>query len=86
MVSAWLRKPLPKALAVIGGLTLAGDVTTPTDIIALVMVALNRGRHTIVLPQGVPLDLLKETFNPTFGEVRWVPGATDFDALHWAFS
>ncbi|NMP25083.1 hypothetical protein HIJ39_22540 [Sulfobacillus sp. DSM 109850] len=86
LVSAWLRKPLPKALAVIGGLTLAGDVTTPTDIIALVMAALNRGRHTIVLPQGVPLDLLKETFNPTFGEVRWVPVATAFDALRWAFT
>ncbi len=86
LVSVWLRKPLPKALAVLGGLTLAGDVTTPTDIIALVMAALNRGRHTIVLPEGVPLDLLKETFNPTFGEVQWVPVATAFDALRWAFS
>lgn len=86
LVSAWLRRPLPQALAVIGGLTLAGDVTTPTDIVALVMAALNRGRHTIVLPRGVPLDFLKETLNPTFGEVQWVPVATAFDALRWAFS
>lgn len=85
LVSAWLRQPLPKSLAVIGGLTLAGDVTAPTDMVALVMAALNRGRQTIVLPQGISLDLLQETFSPTFGDIRWVPVSNAFDALRWAF-
>lgn len=86
LMSSWLRKQLPPALAVIGGLTLAGDVTAPANIVALTMAALNHGRQTIMIPKGSPLELLDATFRSTFGDIRWVPVATAFEALRWAFA
>lgn len=85
VVSTWLRKPLASSLAVIGGLTLAGDVIAPAEIVALVMAALNRGRQTIVLPEGSPIELLEETFVGTFGKIHWVPVSNASQALRWAF-
>ncbi len=86
LVSAWLRKPLPPALAIIGGMTVAGDVVTPSDMVALTMAALNRGRQIIVLPEGSPIDLLRDTFSTTFDPTTWVAVPTAMRALRWAFS
>ncbi len=86
VVSAWLKKPLPPAAAIIGGLTLSGDVVAPPDIVALTMAALNRGRQIIVLPEGSPLQMLRDTFSDTFGEISWVTVRNAFAALHWAFA
>lgn len=86
LVSAWLNKPLPPALAAIGGLTLTGDVLIPSDLLALVMAAVNRGRQSILVPYGSPMDLLQDTFGHDFGRIEFVPVSSALDALSWAFS
>jgi predicted ATP-dependent serine protease len=85
VVSAWIAVPLKPAMAAIGGLTLAGDVTAPPDILALVMAVLNRGRRTIIVPQSSNLGLLKETFLAQFSDLRLVPVACVAETLKWAF-
>jgi ATP-dependent Lon protease len=84
VVSAWLKRPLPPATAFIGGLTVAGDVISPPNMVALAMAALNRGRQTIVVPEGSPVDLLRDTFSETFGDIAWVTVGSAFSALDWA--
>jgi ATP-dependent Lon protease len=86
VVSAWLNKPLPAGMAAIGGLTLTGDVLIPPDLLALVMAAVNRGRQSILVPYGSPMDLLQDTFGHNFGRIEFIPVASALDALQWAFS
>lgn len=85
VVSAWIAVPLKPAMAAIGGLTLAGDVTAPPDMLALVMAVLNRGRRTIIVPQSSNLELLKETFLAQFSDLRLVPVPSVAETLKWAF-
>ncbi len=86
VVSAWLNKPLPPAMAAIGGLTLGGDVLMPPNLLALVMAAVNRGRQSVLVPYGSPMDLLHDTFGHNFGHITFMPVASVTDALRWTFS
>lgn len=87
IVSAWLEKPLPPATAAIGGLTLAGDVTAPSNLLALVMATANRGRKRILIPQGSPQELLEKTFDAKhYPDVEFIPVSSAMEALTWAFS
>lgn len=86
IVSAWLKRPLPVASAAIGGITVGGDVTTPRELLPLVMAAANRGRKTILVPDGCPRDLLESTFDAAhYGLITFIPVAHAIDALTWAF-
>ncbi|PSR22536.1 MAG: hypothetical protein C7B45_06300 [Sulfobacillus acidophilus] len=85
LVSAWIDEPLPPAVAAIGGLTLTGDVTTPPEMLSLVMAVLNRGRRTIMVPAASPLPLLEDTFGPQFPAMRLIPVASVEDLLRGAF-
>ena len=86
VTSLWLQRPLPAGMAVLGGMTVTGDLTLPPDFLALVMAAANRGRNHILVPTGAPLPLLRETFSPTlYPGMQFVPVGHGWDALQYVF-
>ncbi len=87
LVSVWLKRPLPPALAAIGGITLTGDVLGSPAILPLVMAAINRGRTTVLVPRETSMALLEATFDSRhYGELTFIPVAHAVEALQWAFA
>ena len=86
VTSLWLKRPVPAGMAALGGMTVTGDLTLPPDILALVMAAANRGRNLILVPNGAPLPLLRETFSPTlYPGMHLVSVGHGWEALQYVF-